>query len=117
MPSRRFFKGWNRVVNPPVRLLLNSPAHRLASGSMALITVTGRRSGRSFTIPTSYRRDGERVTIAVAWPESKLWWRNLTGIGAPVELEIAGQHYRGQAIVHGDEASGVTVEVDQLLAE
>ena len=116
MPSRRFFEVWNRVVNPLVRLLLRSPAHRVVGGRMALITVTGRRSGRTFTIPTGCRRDGDRVTIEVGWPESKLWWRNLTGGGAPVELDIARKHYRGHAVARGDEASGVTVEVDGLEA-
>ncbi len=116
MPSRRFFEVWNRVVNPPVKLLLRSPAHGLASGRLALITVTGRRSGRAFTIPAGYRRDGDRVTIAVGWPESKLWWRNLTGTGAAVGLDIAGRHYRGHAVARGDEASGVTVEVDGMEA-
>lgn len=116
MPTRRFFEVWNRVVNPPVRWLLRSPAHPLASGRTALITVTGRRSGRSFTIPTGYRRVGDRVTIEVGWPESKVRWRNLTGTGAPVGLDLAGHHYRGQPVARGDEVSGITVEVDELEA-
>jgi len=113
VPSRRFFAVWNRVVNPPLRHLLESRAHRLASGRLALITFTGRRSGRRFTIPTGYREHGDRVTIPVGWPENKLWWRNLTGEGAPVELEIAGQRLHGHAVARGDERAGVVVEFER----
>ena len=114
MPSRRFFSVWNRAVNPVIRVLLASPAHRLASGRLVLITVTGRRTGRGFTFPTGYRREGDRVTIQVGWPEAKVWWRNLAGSGAPVELEIAGERFRGHGVAVGDETSGITVEVERL---
>jgi hypothetical protein len=100
----------NRTGNHAVALLLRSPLHRLASGQLALITVTGRRSGKEYTFPVGYRRSGERVTIGVGWPERKLWWRNLRG-GAPVGLRIAGEQRTGTANVSGDERSGVIVEV------
>ena len=105
------FAVFNRVGNPAVRLLLRSPLHGLASRQLALITVTGRRSGRSFTIPVGYRRDGDVVTVPVGWPERKLWWRNLRGEGAPVQLRLRGVERTGHAVARGDEASGVSVEV------
>jgi len=111
VPSRNFFKLWNRTTNPVVKALLRSPLHRIASGSTALITVTGRRSGRSYTFPVSYRREGDVVRIVVGWPESKVWWRNLTGEGAPVKIALAGTEHSGHAVARGDESSGVTVEV------
>jgi hypothetical protein len=111
MPSRRFFTVWNRTTNPVVKTLLRSPAHRLVSGSLALITVTGRRSGREYTFPVNYTREGDRVRIAVGWPESKVWWRNLTGEGAPVDIVLAGERLHGHAVASGDESSGVSVEV------
>lgn len=73
----RTFTVFNRTVNPVVRLLLRSPAHRALSGRLALITVTGRRSGRRFTFPVGYRELDGRIEIAVGWPERKRWWRNL----------------------------------------
>ena len=111
MASHAPFAVWNRVANPPIRAILRSPAHRLLSGSVALITVTGRRTGRTYTIPVQYRRKGDVVKIAVGWPERKRWWRNLTGPGAPVGMEIAGERRSGHAVATGDEASGVRVEV------
>jgi F420H(2)-dependent quinone reductase len=101
----------NRVVNPVVRAVLRSPAHRLLSGHLALLTVTGRRSGRAFTFPVGYHRDGERVTIGVDWPERKLWWRNLAD-AAPVEIWLAGVRHAGTGRARGDEHTGVTVEIE-----
>jgi hypothetical protein len=84
--------------------------HRLLSGRAALITVTGRRSGRRYTFPVGYSREGDSVRIEVGWPERKLWWRNLVD-GGSVELVLAGERRRGHAQARGDEQSGVTVEV------
>jgi hypothetical protein len=100
----------NRVVNPIVRAVLRSPAHGLLSGHLALLTVTGRRSGRAFTFPVGYRRDGDRVTVGVDWPERKRWWRNLSD-AAPVEIWLAGVRRAGTAQARGDEHAGVTVEI------
>jgi hypothetical protein len=101
----------NRTGNPLVRLLLRSPLHRLASGRLALITVTGRKSGREHTFPVGYERVGDTVEVPVLWPERKLWWRNLRGDGAPVRLRLRGEDRAGHAVVRGDEHSGVSVEV------
>src|SRR5947209_20504009 len=82
------FALFNRTANPVVRAVLSSPLHPLLSGGLALITVTGRRSGRRrYTFPVGYRQDGDRVTITVGWPERKQWWRNLRE-GGPVEVRI-----------------------------
>ncbi len=45
-----------RVLNVGVGLLLRSPLHGLAGGRIMLLAVTGRRSGRPFTVPVSYLR-------------------------------------------------------------
>jgi deazaflavin-dependent oxidoreductase (nitroreductase family) len=100
----------NRVVNPVVRAGLRSPAHRLLSGHLALLTVTGRRSGRTFTFPVGYQRDGDRVTVGVDWPERKRWWRNLLE-AARVEIRLAGVRRTGTGQARGDEHTGVTVEI------
>jgi deazaflavin-dependent oxidoreductase (nitroreductase family) len=100
----------NRAVNPLVRALLRSPAHGLVSSHLALITVTGRRSGRTYTFPVGYHRDGDQVTIGIDWPERKRWWRNLRE-EAPVELRLAGERRTGSAVARGDEHTGVTVEI------
>jgi hypothetical protein len=77
---------------------MRSPLHWLASRRVALISYTGRRSGRRFTIPVGYEIAGLQVTITVGSPERKVWWRSLTGTGAPVELLIRGRRRTGHAI-------------------
>lgn len=105
-----YFAVHNRTINPLVRGLLRSPAHKLLSRRLLLITVTGRRSGRPFTIPVGYREAEGGLEIAVGWPERKRWWRNLRG-GAPVAVRLRGEERRGWAEAHGDERAGVTVSV------
>src|SRR5436309_8122765 len=104
------FALWNRTGNRAVTLLLRSPLHPVVGRQLALITVTGRRSGREYTFPVGYRQTGDRVTIPVGWPARKLWWRNLLG-GAPVGLRLRGEQRSGFAEVRGDEGSEVLVEV------
>jgi F420H(2)-dependent quinone reductase len=101
----------NRIVNPALRTILRSPIHRLASRRFALITYTGRRSGRDYTIPCFYRDKGDEVTIAVGWPERKVWWRNLTGEGGAVRLLVQGQELRGHAIATRDPGRDALVRV------
>ena len=101
----------NRIVNPVLRTILRFPIHRLASGRVALITYTGRRSGREYTIPCFYRDKGGEVTIAVGWPDRKVWWRNLTGDGGPVHLLVQGRELRGHAIATRDAGRDALVRV------
>jgi hypothetical protein len=111
MISRRFWAVWSRTANPVVRLVLRSPLHGLLSRRTALITVTGRRSGREFTCPVGYEQRGDGVRIMVGWPEHKRWWRNLMDPGAPVRMRLRGVERSGHAVARGDERTGVTVEI------
>ena len=101
----------NRVVNPPIRAVLRSPAHRLLSNQLMLLTVTGRRTGRTFTFPVGYREDGDRLRVHVASPEQKRWWRNLSD-GAPVAVELRRVKRTGFGLAHRNERDGVAVEIE-----
>ncbi|GAA3446437.1 nitroreductase/quinone reductase family protein [Planomonospora venezuelensis] len=84
----------NRVVNPVVRWLLRSTLHDLLSGSVLLLTVRGRRSGRQITVPAGYvERDGELLLIS---HRTRRWWRNLHD-GAPVRVLLRGREWNGTA--------------------
>lgn len=96
--GHRGFAVLNRAVNPLVGLLLRSPLHRLVNRRLALITYTGRRTGRRHTIPVGYGITGREVTITVGAPERKVWWRSLTDAGARVELVVRGRRQAGHAI-------------------
>ncbi|GHO99815.1 hypothetical protein KSF_098630 [Reticulibacter mediterranei] len=84
-------------VNRLVVGLLRSPFHALLSGTTMLLTFTGQKSGRRYTIPVRYLRTNETLLTLTDSP----WWRNLRG-GVPVDLSIAGQNVRGRAEVNTD---------------
>jgi len=77
-----------RVINPTVTLLLRSPLHRVCSGSLMLVGFTGRRSGRHYTTPVRYLRDGDVIRCFTS-TETR-WWRNLRG-GAACSVTVRGQ--------------------------
>ncbi len=83
-------------LNPLISVILRSPLHWLLSPGVMLITVTGRRSGRRYTIPVGYQRDGGVLTVMVSEARKKQWWRNYREPG-PVELRLRGRKLRGEA--------------------
>ena len=92
------------IINPVVRFLLRSPLHVLFSSSLMLVTFTGRKSGKSFTTPVRYVRDGE--TIRCFSSAENRWWRNLRG-GATIVLRVRGQEARYAARLIEDDAAEI----------
>ena len=95
--------------NPIMIRLLNSRFHKLVSGSIALLMISGRKSGRVFTIPVNYIRDGK--TLWVVSDRQRTWWRNLQG-GAPLEVTLARKirRARGEVILHAREVAHALAE-------
>jgi F420H(2)-dependent quinone reductase len=79
--------NWQKRYNPLVIWLLRSPLHSLVDQHTMVITVTGRRSGKHYTLPVSYVRDGE--TLLVISQKDRTWWKNLRN-GAPVTVLLQG---------------------------
>jgi hypothetical protein len=105
--------GWLvRAVNARVTALTTSPRFgRLVGRGIVMLTYTGRRSGRTFTIPVVYRRTGDGVAIRVSMPDSKTWWRNFLGAGGPLSLRLDGVDRPGHAVAQRDAKGRVTVAV------
>jgi hypothetical protein len=100
------------ILNTPVAALTNSPRFgRFLRRNITLITYTGRRSGRTFSIPVAYKRSGDEVEIAANMPDAKAWWRNFMGDGAPLTLTLDGTERPGHAVAQRDEDGHVTVTV------
>lgn len=89
---------WMTSLNPLVVWLLRSPLHRLLDGGLMLLTVTGRRTGRRYTIPVGYQRDGDVLYVLVSKARRKQWWRNFR-TPAPLDVEVRGERRRGEAHV------------------
>lgn len=90
-----------RLGNAFVAGLLRSPLHRLISGGVMLITVTGRKSGRRYTTPVQYVQRDDSVSVFTR--RNRTWWRNVRS-GVPVTLRIRGQTLTGVAEALVDEA-------------
>ncbi|MEU1427448.1 hypothetical protein ABZ412_10275 [Nocardia sp. NPDC005746] len=69
---------------------------------LVVITYTGRRSGKTFSIPVGYMRSGKDIVIGVAMPEKKTWWRNFLGEGGPISLHLNGVDRSGHAVTERD---------------
>lgn len=80
--------------NSFIKFILRSPLHGLLSGKTMLITVTGRKTGRTITTPVNFARDNG--ALLVISKRDRKWWRNLRG-GAPVCLRLHGQDVTGYA--------------------
>jgi hypothetical protein len=90
-----------RVPNAAVGAVLRSPVHRLLSGTLLLLTFRGRRTGRTYTLPLLYAREGRDLLLVALHPQGQSWWRNVAG-GAEIELLIAGRRLRGRAALEPD---------------
>ncbi len=101
--------------------------HRLLGG-LALITVTGRRTGRRYTTPVqAVTRDGHVFLVS---RQGRTWWRNLRG-GGPVALRIGGRARTGrgsvvtglddirraQAVFDGSSLAGAARRPDAVIVE
>ncbi|MCP2247863.1 hypothetical protein [Lentzea aerocolonigenes] len=108
------FKGPTaRRLNRLIVGLRDAPlVGKLVRKSITVVSYTGRRSGRTFSTPVSYqRKGGDVVDIQVMMPDAKTWWRNFSGEGGPLTLELDGAQRTGHATSHRDDKGRVTVRV------
>jgi deazaflavin-dependent oxidoreductase (nitroreductase family) len=82
-----------------MRRILESPIHWPLSRWFAVLSWTGRKSGRRYTTPISYVREGSTAWVTTG----DKWWHNVVD-GAPVRIRIAGRWRDGQATAVSDHA-------------
>jgi hypothetical protein len=85
--TRWYGKLFNRRVSERLRI---SPAGAL-SRSHLLLTMTGHRSGRTFTIPVNYRRTSPGPLVISTEAN---WWRNCA-VCTPLQVFLDGKHQTG----------------------
>ena len=102
-----------RFGNLFMALILSSPLHGLISRSFMLITVTGRKSGKTYTTPVNYERQGDCLTVISE--RERTWWRNLRG-GSTVTLRLQGKLVKGQGVVIDDDA-GVAASLSAYMQQ
>lgn len=90
-------------------LLLCSPLHFLASGSIMLVRFTGRRSGARRATPVRYLRENQRRLVCLT-SRRTAWWHNFRE-AASVELQLAGRRVSATAEAFPE----ADVEIDAIL--
>jgi hypothetical protein len=84
------------TLNPPIRALLRSPIHGVASKHLCILSYRGRRSGRKFETPLSFMREGNLVRLLSS--RETRWWLNFKDEAVDVEVEIARETFKGKAL-------------------
>jgi len=97
---------WNFVES----ILLRSRLHHWRSDTDMLLIFNGRKSGKRYSIPVCYLRDGDVVTCITKVG----WWRNLRG-GVPVTVRVKGQDLTGTADTVVDDREAIADAMDRLL--
>jgi deazaflavin-dependent oxidoreductase (nitroreductase family) len=80
--------------------VLRSPFHSMLSNGMMLITITGRKTGKKYTTPVGFYREGGCLWVITRRKGN--WWKNLQG-GAEVDLLIKRKPVRAFAETEQDE--------------
>jgi F420H(2)-dependent quinone reductase len=100
-----------QFVNELVKFILLSPLHSLLSKNRMLLTFTGRKSGKLYTIPLSYVQEGETILCITG---NTSWWRNLRG-SVPVKVMLKGQERDGIAQAIFDDPAVIIQGLQKLL--
>ena len=73
---------------------------RVFMGNTMLITVTGRKTGRQYSTPVGYYREGDALWVISN--RDRTWWRNVRN-GANVSLLLKGKPVNAFACAELDE--------------
>jgi deazaflavin-dependent oxidoreductase (nitroreductase family) len=90
--------------NDFVKFFLRTPLY-VFMGDTMLITVTGCETGKKYTTPVGFYRDGNSLWILSS--RDRTWWRNVRD-GAEVEMWIRGKDVAGFAEAILDEETVAT---------
>jgi deazaflavin-dependent oxidoreductase (nitroreductase family) len=99
-------------MNATVRGMLRTPGiERWLGKGIALLTITGKKTGKLYRIPVSYHREGDAVTILTK--KFRRWWRNLEA-KPDVEIRLAGRTYPGKASARSGDERDLPTLIDFL---
>ena len=82
-------------MNPIIKGLLRSPLHGLLDGTLMLLTYTGCKTGKQYTIPIGYFVWGQGELMSFS---SARWWTNLRS-SKSVWLLLKGRRVQAAPIV------------------
>ena len=87
-------------ANSVMRGLLATPLLSQAVGKrLVTLYIVGRKSGRRYTIPVAYTRQGDDLLIGTPFK----WGRNMR-TGEPIEIRFKGRRRQADVVVYSGEA-------------
>ncbi len=92
---------FNRKVIEEFRANAGKVGGQFAGAPMVLLTTTGAKSGKSFTTPLVYSKDGDRFVVIASKagaPNNPAWYHNLKA-HPTATLEIGDQKFQARAVV------------------
>ena len=98
--------------NSIIVAILRSPLHAMLGSTFLLITYTGRKSGKQYTVPTNFVREDD--VLYVTSRRERTWWRNMLD-GAPVKVRMQGRDYAATASAIADD-TGVAAKLPMYLS-
>jgi deazaflavin-dependent oxidoreductase (nitroreductase family) len=111
MPLPKGLARFNRVVTNPI---VRRVAGRLPG--FAIVTHTGRRSGRTYRTPVNFFERGDRYVIALTYGRDSQWVRNVLAAGhADVETRGKHLHLTAPEVIHDPTRAPVPSPVRRIL--
>lgn len=101
MPTIEEFKDFNRALIDEFRTNQGKVSGIFANAPLLLLTTTGARSGRPFTTPLVYTRDGDRLVVIASKggsPTSPDWYHNVVA-NPKVTIELPAEQFEAHASV------------------
>jgi deazaflavin-dependent oxidoreductase (nitroreductase family) len=98
-PSNR--KEFNRLLIEEFRANGGKVTGQFAGRPLMLLTSTGAKSGRAYTTPLVYTKDGARLVIIASKggaPTNPDWYHNLVAHPAAT-VELPGERFQAKAVV------------------
>jgi hypothetical protein len=83
------------ALNPVMIALLRSPIHGIASANLCIFSYRGRRTGKSYSTPLSFMREGPTVRLLSS--HNTRWWNNFLDGPVDVDIEIGRTTFYGKA--------------------
>lgn len=102
-------------LNTMMIWMLETPGlQRIVGKGTALISFTGRKTGRRITTPVSYEEIDDQIVTTCH--RTRQWWRNLAA-NPDVDIRLAGRSRRGVATVMDDPDSALDLFTALLEAQ
>lgn len=92
---------FNRKIIDEYRANAGKVGGMFANAPLLLITMKGAKSGRSYTLPLAYSRDGDRIIVIASMggaPNNPDWYHNLRA-NPEATVELGKESFKVRAVV------------------